>query len=121
MHDSAVWPMIDEFGIDISPSTSTLAPITEVISINYCLLTVTANFIFQSIYDSMYLVISSCISQVRISRQTDPYVSNCTTTWRSTNYTALVRDPNGTYTSSRREMNYNDTTYTETNYNLAVI
>ncbi len=67
------------------------------------------------------MVISTNILQVRIARQADPYLSNCTTTWTSTNYTALVKDPNGTYTSSRRESNYNAIAYTEVNYNLAVI
>ena len=31
IHNPQQWPLIDEFGIDISPATYTLAAITEVI------------------------------------------------------------------------------------------
>ena len=35
VHDSIAWPLVDEFGMDISPSTTTLAPIQEVLLYNY--------------------------------------------------------------------------------------
>ena len=31
VHDSHQWPMVDEYGMDISPATYTLVAITEVI------------------------------------------------------------------------------------------
>ena len=34
IHDPQQWPLMDEFGIDINPTTYTLAAITEVTSLD---------------------------------------------------------------------------------------
>ena len=46
-----------------------------------------------------------------LKRQKHPYTSNCTDTWTSTDYTDVVRDPNGKYHKRKGS---------HINYNLAV-
>ena len=113
VHDSHQWPMVDEYGMDISPATYTLVAITEVI---YCLdydyihiqMVILSRYLCCGYYKQISL---SLILQVMLKRQPHPYTSNCTDTWTSTNYGDVVRDTEGKY--NKRKGNY-------INYNLAV-
>ena len=108
VHDTKQWPLVDEYGMDISPATSTLAPITEVRFHNYSLSIMYKYFIYIYIY---IYIISIYFFQIKLKRQTDPYPANCTGSWASTNYTNLVQDPIG---------HYNEGIRNRVHYNLAV-
>ena len=111
VHDSHQWPMVDEYGMDISPATYTLVAITEVIDCldqGYIYTYNIARYFCFCYYKQISL---SFILQVMLKRQPHPYTSNCTDTWTSTDYKDVVRDTDGIY--KIRKGNY-------INYNLAV-
>ena len=86
IHNTDERPLIDEFGVAINPATYTLAAITEVIQEKYCIvvLPITGN------KSNKHYILRL---QTKIHRQEDPYPSNCTRSWESTNFTDIVQDP----------------------------
>ena len=115
VHNSDAWPLVDEYGMDISPSTYTSTAVTEVnfgntvivIGCNICL-----RFYFE--FNPEVLIYSNSnkyFFQIKLERQKHPYKSNCTSSWTSTNFTKIVEDPNENFSRENRNA---------VNYNLAV-
>ena len=73
-HNATVQPLVDEFGHDVQPKTST----------NFALHTVSCGSEHNLNLCSIYLL---HLIQVKFARQEYPYDTECYPSWSSTNYT----------------------------------
>ena len=72
-HNATVQPLVDEFGHDVQPKTST----------NFALHTVSC----ETEHNLIIYDLSTSPEQVKFARQEYPYDTDCYPSWSSTNYT----------------------------------
>ena len=87
VHDTGQWPLIDEYGMNINPSSYTEVAITEV-SIDVIQYT---RDILKYLNQLEGKFDNNLIFQTKLQRQEYPHPSNCTQSWKRTDFYDLAK------------------------------